>query len=225
MADPPGEKASPGGPGSAAAAGDVRAAARADDAFSADLLAALQRPGENVVCSPASIAAVLRMLLLGARGQTQRELAAALHLADRHEAAAGLRLLSAGLGQLESGDLTLRTPSTMWVQAGLPLEPEFSQAMSGVAQASVREADFVTAPELARREINALIEEQTAGKITEILQPGQVDSDSRLALANAVYLKAAWRDPFEPRQTRDAPFQLASGEQVTVPMMRSYRYL
>lgn len=169
--------------------------------------------------SPASIAAVLRMLLLGAKGETERQIAAALHLSGRHEAARGLRLLSSGLGQLESGDLTLRTPNTMWVQAGLPLEPEFTQAMTGVAQASVREADFA-APERVRQEINALIEEQTAGKIIEILQRGQVTRESRLALANTVYLKAAWRTPFEPQRTHDAPFHLASGEQLTVPMMR-----
>lgn len=195
------------------------AAARADDAFGADLLAALRLPGEDVVYSPASIAAVLRMLLLGARGETERQLAAALHLAGRHEAAQGLQLLSSGLGQLESGDLTLRTPNTMWVRAGLPLEPEFSRAMTGVAQASVREANFAV-PEQVRQEINALIEEQTAGKITEILQRGQVTRESRLALANAVYLKAAWRTPFEPRRTHDAPFYPAPGEQLTVPMMR-----
>jgi serpin B len=194
--------------------------AAADAAFGADLLGALHLPGENVVYSPASIAAVLRMLLLGARGETADEITAALHLAAPAEAAAGLRLLSSGLGQLESGDLTLRTPNTIWVQAGLPLEPEFSHAMAGVAQASVRDANFATAPDQVRREINALIEEQTAGKITEILQPGQVDSDNRLALVNAVYLKAAWRDPFEPEQTRDAPFYPAAGEQLTVPMMR-----
>jgi serine protease inhibitor len=219
VADPPAEVARPRGPGGGAV-GDAAAAARADDAFGADLLGALRRPGANVVYSPASIAAVLRMLLLGARGETERELAAALHLTGRRDAATGLRLLSSGLGQLESGDLTLRTPSSMWVQAGLPLEPGFSQAMSGVAGASVHEADFATAAEQVRREINALIADQTAGKITEILKPGQLTSSSRLALANAVYLKAAWRDPFEPRQTRDEPFRLASGERVPVPMMR-----
>ncbi len=215
MTDPPGGLRD----GPAAGRADGAAAARADDAFGAGLLAALRLPGQNVVYSPASIAAVLRMLLLGARGGTERELAAALHLPGRQEAAHGPRVLSSGLGQLETGDLTLRTPNTMWVQAGLPLEPEFTRAMTGVAQASVREADFA-APEQVRHQINALIEEQTAGKISEILQRGQVTRESRLALASAVYLKAAWRTPFEPQRTRDAPFHLASGEQLTVPMMR-----
>jgi serine protease inhibitor len=229
MADPPGEAGRPRGRDGAAATGDGvagdgvagdGAAARADDAFGADLLGALRQPGRNVVYSPASIAAVLRMLLTGARGDTERELAAVLHLAGRRDAASGLRLLSAGLAQLASGDLTLRTPNTMWMQAGLPLEPEFSQAMTGVAQASVREASFATAPEQVRQEINALIEEQTAGKIAEILVRGQVTRATRLALANAVYLKAPWLTPFEPQLTHDAPFRLASGDRVTVPMMR-----
>ncbi|MFY9777522.1 MAG: serpin family protein, partial [Trebonia sp.] len=52
---------------------------RADAAFGTDLYAQLAGPG-SLVFSPASIAAALRMALVGARGDTAAELAAALHL-------------------------------------------------------------------------------------------------------------------------------------------------
>ena len=54
-----------------------------DDLFGADLYGA--GGTGNMVFSPASIAAALGMALLGARGDTAAQLAAALHLASRQE--------------------------------------------------------------------------------------------------------------------------------------------
>ena len=52
------------------APGAALAAAQADDAFGVDLYRVLGARGGNVVFSPASIAAALRMALLGARKVT-----------------------------------------------------------------------------------------------------------------------------------------------------------
>ncbi len=191
------------------------AAARADDAFGADLFPLLGARGGNMIFSPVSIGAALRMALLGARGETAAQLAGALHLAGPGSAVDGLRLLSAGLARLSSGDVTCHAPNTMWVQARLPLVPEFTAALAGMpaaaavagtATAVLRHADFVNAAEDARLEINAVISEQTAGKITGLLPPHAVDKFTRLVLANAIYLKAAWAQPFPAAATADAPF-------------------
>lgn len=212
----------------------ARAAAAADDAFGADLYRLLGAAGENTVFSPASIAAALRMALCGARGKTAAEIAAALHLSGPEAAGEGLRLLSGGLaGASGAGDardpgdgdaaVTLRAPNTMWVQAGLALLPEFTGQLREAAAVTVRHADFCTAPEKARAEINQLIEEQTAGKITGLLGPGTIGPLTRLVLANAVYLKAAWAYPFPAHATGDAPFYpdgAGAGAAMTVQMMR-----
>jgi serine protease inhibitor len=184
------------------------AAARADDAFGVDLYRVLGARGGNMVFSPASIAAALRMALLGARGETAAQLATALHLASPQDSADGLRLLSAGLSRL-SGGVTFRAPNTMWVQSGLPLLPEFTTVLTGLAAVTVRDADFAHAAEQARLQINATIAEQTAGKIADLLPPRAVGPLTRLVLANAVYLKAAWAQPFQVAETTDAPFYLS----------------
>jgi serpin B len=184
------------------------AAARADDAFGVDLYRVLGARGGNMVFSPASIAAALRMALLGARGETAAQLATALHLARPQDSADGLRLLSAGLSRL-SGGVTFRAPNTMWVQSGLPLLPEFTTVLTGLAAVTVRDADFAHAAEQARLQINATIAEQTAGKIADLLPPRAVGPLTRLVLANAVYLKAAWAQPFQVAETTDAPFYLS----------------
>jgi serpin B len=206
--------------------------ARADDAFGADLYRVLAGAGAdpgNTVFSPASIAAALRMALLGARGETAAELAAALHLPGPQAAEAGLRLLAGVLREsldraAREGreDFTFRTPNTMWVQSGLPLEPGFVADITGEAAAAVHDADFVHEPEKVRSEINRVIAEQTAGKIRDLLGPGVIGAATRLILANSIYLKAAWAHPFPETATGDAPFHPGGAPgtgTVTVPTM------
>ena len=187
-----------------------RHAAAADDRFGADLFRLLGAAGQNTVFSPASVAAALQMALCGARGATAAQLAAALHLDGPAQAADGLRLLSdllssAGAGG-PGGGVIMRAPNTLWVQAGLPLSPGFTGQLVDIAGVTVRPADFQSAPAEARAQINDLIAEQTAGKITNLLGRDAVSAATRLVLANAVYLKAAWTFPFPARATADAPF-------------------
>jgi serpin B len=213
-------------PDSMASTDAGRRPAAAADMFGADLFRLLGAAGQNTVFSPASVAAALQMALCGARGATAAQLATALHLEGPAQSADGLRLLSdllssAGAGG-PGGGLTMRAPNTLWVQAGLPLSPGFTGQFVDIAEVTVRPADFQSAPAEARAQINDLIAEQTAGKITNLLGRDAVSAATRLVLANAVYLKAAWAFPFPARATADAPFYPgdAGGAPLTVPTMR-----
>ncbi len=175
------------------------------------------------------MADALRMALYGAHGETAAELAHALHLdgSDRPEdvAVSGLRLVSTRQGGPGSGpgdgSATFRAPNTVWVQSGLPVRTEFAARLREAA-ATLADADFAAASEAARTLINRVIAGQTEGKITGLLPPGAVGRLTRLVLANAVYLKAAWTQPFPESATTDAPFY-SNGQDhpgLTVPMMQ-----
>ncbi len=191
----------------------------ADDAFGAGLYAALGARG-NLVMSPVSVALALRLALLGARGDTATELAAALRLAGPEQAAEDLRVVPARLDGLAGGPVTLRAPATLWVQSGLPLHPEYTAALAGLPSVSVHDADFDRAAGAAREEINSLIAAQTSGKITGLLPPHTVNAATRAVLASAIYLKAAWARPFPGGATADGPFHPEPGRAVDVPLMR-----
>ncbi len=205
----------------------ARTAAMADAAFGADMYQVLAEDAADVAFSPASVASALRLALCGARGRTAEELACALHLDGAPEqdvAASGLRLAEARLVADASGAAgqaaTLRAPDTVWVQSGLALRAEFT-ARLGRAETALADADFAAAPEATRAEINRVIAEQTAGKITDLLAPDAVTRMTRLILASAVYLKAAWERPFPEHATAGAPFYPAGRDRpaLTVPMM------
>jgi serpin B len=201
--------------------GAAVAGAAADDAFGADLYLLLTEDASDTVFSPVSVASALRMALCGARGRTAAELASALH-GSPDAAAEGLRAVSAVVRDVAAGgSVTFLAPSTMWVQSGLPLQPGFTAQLLAAQAASVVDADFAGAPEAARSEINRVIAEQTAGKITGLLPPHSVDTYTRLVLSSAIYLKAAWAEPFGENATRDAPFYPdgPGGPALDVPMM------
>ena len=220
-----------------AALTQARAAAAADAAFGADMYQVLAQDAADTVFSPASVASVLRMALCGAHGQTAAELARALHLNGSERlgdvAVSGLHAVPAASGRGSGdgsgdrsgkgsgdGSATLRAPNTGWVQSGLPLRAEFTARLSQAA-ATLADADFEAAPEAARALINRVIAEQTEGKITGLLPPGAVSRLTRLVLASAVYLKAAWARPFPESATADAPFYPDGQDHpsLTVPMM------
>ena len=76
--------------------------------------------------------------------------------------------------------------------------------------AGLLEIDFRGAPESSRIRINDWISDQTQQRITDLIAPDVVNSDTRLVLANTVYFKAAWY----------LPFHLLDGREIDMPMMR-----
>jgi serpin B len=197
----------------------MRESTATDEAFGLDMYRVLGEDAADTVFSPVSVASVLRMALCGARGKTAAELAGTLHADESPDAAAdGLRGLSSALGEVAAGgSVTFRAPSSVWVQSGLPLLGSFT----GLLGDAVHGADFAGAPEAARAEINRVIAEQTAGKITGLLPGGAIDAMTRLVLASAVYLKARWARPFPEDATGDEPFYPdgRDGPGPAVPMM------
>jgi len=194
--------------------------AAAEETLGADLFQILTENAADTVFSPASVAGALRIALCGARGQTAAELARVLHLDEdpkpQDAAASGLRLtLTSG----DSGSATFRAPNTVWIQSGLPVRAAFKARLHDAV--TVAAADFRAAPEATRTEINRVIASQTEGKISGLLPSGSITALTRLVLASAVYLKAAWTEPFPERATADAPFYPDGRDQpaLTVPMM------
>ena len=197
-------------------------AAAAEEALGADLFQILTENAAETVFSPASVTSALRIALCGARGQTAAELARVLHLDEdpkpQDAAATALRLTltSSGTG---SGSATFRAPNTVWIQSGLPVRAAFKARLHDAV--TLAAADFRAAPEATRTEINQVIATQTEGKINGLLPSGTITALTRLVLASAVYLKAAWTEPFPERATADAPFYPDGRDQaaLTVPMM------
>ncbi len=209
---------------------DAAEAAAGINAFGFDLHRALAKSGGNVVFSPTSIAIALGMARAGARGETAAQMDGVLRDVASDEHANWLnsleQALSARSGTFEDDqgtthELTLDLTNAAFAQRDYAFEDAFLEALASRFGAGVNLVDFATDPQAARLLINAWASEQTRERIPEVLKPDDVSAATRLALVNAIYLKAPWYRPFPAHQTSTDPFTRPDGSVIDVPTMHS----
>lgn len=191
--------------------------------FAFDLYRSLRLQEGNLFYSPYSISLALAMVYAGARGETEKQLNATLHFVlpqdQLHPVFNALDQSLNTSGSQESG-FQLNVANSLWGQDHFPFLPDYLNLIARNYGAGVRLVDFTSNAkrEAARRTINDWVSGQTNGKIKELLPQGMLDDLTRLILANAIYFKGEWQEPFESG-TSDAPFTLPDGTQVKVPTM------
>ena len=182
---------------------------------------------ENLAFSPWSVVTALSMTYPGARGATQAAFEQTLHLslpAERYHRAmntvdAALESRGQGASGKDGKPFRLRSNNQLFTQKGLPVLPEFLDVLAQEYGAGVRQLDFVTQPEPSRKKINEWISTNTEGLIPELLGPGTITPDTRLALVNTLYFNAAWKKPFEKEKTAAGNFTLPDGSTMSASMM------
>ena len=176
-----------------------------------------EQPGANVFVSPLSVSMALGMTLNGAAGATETGMRQALALGN--ESRDDINAAYKGLIQLLRGldpHATFTIANSIWYRNTFQFLPEFLDVNRASFDAQVQGLDFAS-PQAAAT-INGWVNDQTAGRIPEIV-PAPLPHDVVMYLINAIYFKASWTRRFNPQLTQPAPFQLAGGGTVQVPMM------
>ncbi|MBR6377370.1 MAG: hypothetical protein IKS05_06365 [Oscillospiraceae bacterium] len=211
-------------------------------AFDSQLVEYLKQTGkadENFTVSPLSFKAALTMAALGAEGETQAQLLAALGFRNLEELRAWYSTVLAGADNFEAffaemekenaayrseflgfsssaanqeRQSAYRVVNSVWSNQELP--GEFRQSfLDDIAKTCRAEACSAKAAELADA-VNAWVKEQTNGLIPSILDD---TSEVSAVLVNALYLKSGWESSF--RKLEDRAFTTVSGETVQKPFM------
>ncbi len=200
---------------------DHQVAANNDFAF--DLYQALRSLDGNLFYSPYSLSVALAMTYGGARGETERQIAATLHYTlPQDQLHPALNALDQSLNSANSSDtgFRLNVVNSLWGQEQFPFLPDFLTLIARNYGAGIRLVDFTSdaSRETARQTINGWVSQQTQDKIKDLLPPQMLNEFTRLVLVNAIYFKGEWQDPFL-NGTLEAPFILLNSDQVAVPMM------
>jgi len=189
-----------------------------NSAFAFDLYQVLREDKSNLFYSPYSISLALAMTYAGARGETEHQMAEALHfnLAQNrlHPAfnALDVELASRG-GSAKSKDtegFRLRIANAIWGQENYEFLPMFLDFLAENYGAGLRLLDFASAPEKSCETINDWVSDQTEGKIEDLIPKSAIDTWTRLVLVNAIYFDAAWMHPFEAQATHDGADRVLS---------------
>jgi serpin B len=200
--------------------------ARSEEQFSLSLLKEISASSSgysNIVVSPLSLETALAMLDLGARGATATQIAHILGTSalTPEQQAAGWSALSAELAAASaSGAIAFQSANSLWLQKGLAMDPSFMSDLSRYFATGVWQVDFASDPEGAVSALNAWVAQKTHGHITSLFAPGAITNDTVLILANAVYFKAAWQQPFSGASTNGS-FHLPDGSTTSVPFMHT----
>ena len=214
----------PGGFAQAAQPGQTKALVDGNTAFACDLYAQLRNSPGNLFFSPYSVSTALAMTYAGARGNTETQMAQVLHFGkDQAQLHSAFGALQRQFNQAnDQKGIELSLANALWAQKGHPFLPAFLNIGQGDYQASLNQADFKTGAEAARREINGWVARKTKDRIKDILPPGSLDLYTRLVLANAIYFKGAWANPFPKAETSPQPFHLTASRQTDVPLMHHF---
>lgn len=190
------------------------------DQFAWDLFQALSGDGENVIISPYNISSALVFAAAGAHGDTLQEMKEVLHLPESDDWISPWAALDASLAEAgRTGPTQLDSAASLWVEEQMPLAESYLQRVREQLGGAVEEVDFMGAPEQARLKINEWVEKNTGDNIKDLLSPGDVDADTRLLIATAIYFLGDWMFPFQEAATQEKPFHLHDGSKVDVPTM------
>lgn len=183
--------------------------------------------GENIFLSPLSISTALAMTYAGARGETEKQMAQALHFSlPQQQLHAAFSELQASLQK--SKDYELAIANRLWGQKGYPFSKDFLKFVDSQYQGGFEEVDYLRDPQGSRKMINRWVEERTKEKIKDLLASEDITALTRLVLTNAIYFKGSWRASFDPKRTIQADFQLENGKATPAFLMSQtakFKYL
>jgi serpin B len=216
---------------------DFDLAATATNQLAVDLHRQLATDDGNLCVSPYSIENAMAMAFAGSDGETREEMARALHFRNEGNAVpASFAALQHSLEEMTtktaelvkeskrfggpSEPITLNIANRLFAQKGYDFRKSFLALVKENFGGAFEPLDFVHDSSGATRHINKWVADQTHDRIRDLIPAGALNETARLVLANALYLKAPWADPFSEPETQPEPFHVRGGTPVNVPTMQ-----
>ena len=157
----------------------------------------------NPVLSPVSAYAVLSMVGEGAKGATKKEFHAVLG-SDMYSVSGNLMQT---LPQQEER-LQLSVANSVWMDTKFTPKKKWLEATENELLSEVFRENLDT--EQTKDKINKWVSDRTNQLIPNLLKE-KLDKDARLALVNALYFHADWKQQFVPEFTQESEFRLDDG--------------
>jgi serine protease inhibitor len=206
----------------------VSAVAKGMTAFAYDLYRLGASSDTNAVLSPLSIATAFAMARAGARGATAAEIDKVFGLPPSG-ADEAFNAITQGVvttdgpppprprrrkpGQIYPPVVALA--NGLFVQDGFAIRDAYLRVLAAQYGTGVHMVDFPSGS--GRGQINDWVRRRTAGLIPRLFD--QLDPSTLLVLANALYLRADWAQPFAESPTTQQTFTRANGSTVRAPTM------
>lgn len=191
---------------------------KGDFAMSVYQQVAKEKDNGNFVFSPMSVSLALRMTAAGAQGKTLDEMLNVLggrKTTLNHDTE---KLMESIEGDGPCGAMIA---NAIWVQKGHGLQSRFVDTLKNYYRADCNESDFIkaSARKKAISSINRYVSAKTKGKIGKLVDGNVIGEATRMVLANAIYFKCDWLNPFKPSNTRERMFHSIGGDSASSMFM------
>lgn len=181
-----------------------------------------EQKGANAAMSFYSIAQVLAMTELGAKGETATELRDGLSLPP-HDF-----FLKTNKAYTKYRNADILMANKVWLDTHEKILPEYEKGLKRNYASALALADFMGEPDKIKADINSFVSKNTRKQIPKFLSENYYIADTRLFLVNAIYFKSDWKDGFNPKRTYKDIFRNAAGKEEKVDFMHkeaTFKYL
>jgi len=183
------------------------------------LYLAAREDGQNTAVSPVSIGLAFGMADAGASGGVERAISDFFSFpASGEERLKAFNALDQSLED-EQGGKVLRVANRLFTDTDFAPRKDYQVTLATYFGAGAEPVPMVQDPKAAAKRINHWISGETKGLIKDLVKPDMFTDNSRVMLANTVYMKADWDQPFKAESTSPGTFTRLDGSTVAVSFM------
>jgi serpin B len=159
---------------------------------------------KNRIIAPTSLAAVLGMLCVGAKGGTQQEILDILTNTKYQsvEMDGGVMAFASELQSLDACGGAVRANNIYVKDTINRVLAEFKDSMRELFVTDFETLPFASDPEYCENVINRWISKKTNGRITQLVRKETMDKDTLLIAVSALVFDGLWLHPFEKRHEK-----------------------
>ncbi len=114
----------------------------------------------------------------------------------------------------------LKISNAVWVDKKFQVAAEFENAVSSTYSSDFKQTNFEN-NEQAVSDINRWVSDKTNQRITNMVSPSDINSETKLMISNAVYFKGEWLKKFEKIRTKESTFFIDNENQYKIDFMNT----
>ncbi|XP_043641791.1 serine protease inhibitor 42Dd [Drosophila teissieri] len=172
----------------------------------------------NIIASPLCVEIGMSMILMGAEGNTSKELRTALNLPeDKKEVATKYDELLTKLERRKKVAI-LHLANRLFVNETIGVNQRYNKLLKKYFRAET-EAIKLADQSKAAQAINDWVLDQTLDNVKDIIRPSDVTPDESAVMINAAFFKGYWKTRFEKKNTKSKTFHVSKSHKVIVNMM------
>ena len=185
---------------------------KGNNKFAFEIFKEVFKKDGNVFISPYSISSALAMTYAGARNETEKQMSKVLHFdLNQINTHKGFLKINSKLAKIRSDTtIKLSIANALWNRP--IVKEDFLELTKRYYGASVF-------PLSHAKPINDWAENETNGKIKDIIKESDITPQTDMVLTNAIYFKGDWLKSFDEKDTKKDKFTTIDKKEIDVDMM------